>query len=38
MWELTNGTNFCGVNKKTQKNKFQFGYYVLWFPKGKKHI
>jgi hypothetical protein len=34
MWEQTNGTNFCGVNTKTQI-RFKFGDYVLWFPKGK---
>jgi hypothetical protein len=36
MWEPTNGTYFYGVNKKILREKFQFGYYVLWFPKGKK--
>ncbi len=35
-WELTNGANFYGVNKKIIEKKFQFGDYVLWFPKGEK--
>jgi hypothetical protein len=38
MWEPTNGAYLCGVNKKNIEKKFQFGNYVLWFPKGKKHI
>jgi hypothetical protein len=33
MLEQTSGLDFCGFNKNTQ-NKFQFGDYVLWFPKG----
>jgi len=36
MLEWTSGLDFYGVNKNTQ-NKFQFGDYVLWFPKGKKY-
>jgi hypothetical protein len=36
MWNPTSGVDFCGINKKTQK-KFQFGNYVLCFPKGRKY-
>jgi hypothetical protein len=36
MLEKTNGIYFCGINKNTQRKMFQFGNYVLWFPKGKK--
>jgi hypothetical protein len=36
MWEPTSGTIFFGVNTKNKKKKFQFGDYVLWFPKGEK--
>ncbi len=36
MWELTNGVDFYGVNRKNIEKKFQFGTYVLWFPKGEK--
>jgi len=35
MWEQTNGSYLCGVNRKTQRKKFQFRDYVLWFPKEK---
>jgi hypothetical protein len=36
MWKLTSGIDFYGVNRKTPKRIFQFGDYVLWFPKGEK--
>ncbi len=36
MLEQTNGIDLCGINKKNTKKKFQFGNYVMWFPKGKK--
>jgi hypothetical protein len=36
MLEWTSGLDFYGINKNTQ-NKFQFGDYVRWFPKGKKY-
>jgi hypothetical protein len=29
---------FLWSEQKNTKKKFQFGNYVLWFPKGKKHI
>jgi hypothetical protein len=35
MLEQTNETYLCGVNKKNIEKKFQFGDYVLWFPKGE---
>jgi hypothetical protein len=35
MLEQTNGANFYGINRNTQKKKFQFRDYVLWFPKGE---
>ncbi len=35
MWEPTNGTNLCGVNKKHLRINSNFDY-VLWFPKGEK--
>jgi hypothetical protein len=36
MLEKTSLTYFCGVNRNTQRKKFQFGDYVMWFPKGEK--
>jgi hypothetical protein len=36
IWEPTSGTYFYRVNKKNTKKEFQFGDYVLWFPKGEK--
>jgi hypothetical protein len=36
MWELISGAYFYGINKKNTEKKFQFGDYVLWFPKGEK--
>jgi len=35
MWEPTNGVDLSRVNRKNKK-KFQFGDYILCFPKGKK--
>ncbi len=37
MWESsTSVANFYGVEQKNNEKKFQFGDYVLWFPKGEK--
>jgi hypothetical protein len=36
MWEPISGTDFYGVNRKNTKKKFQYGDYVLCFPKGEK--
>jgi hypothetical protein len=36
MGELTNGAYFVWNQQKNIEKKFQFGDYVLWFPKGEK--
>jgi hypothetical protein len=36
MWEPTSGVDFCEINRKIVRKKFQLGDYVLWFPKGEK--
>jgi len=36
MWELTNGTNFCGVNKKILKRSSNLEIMSYGFPKEKK--
>jgi hypothetical protein len=36
MWEPISETDLCGIDKKNIEKKFQFGNYVLWFPKGEK--
>jgi hypothetical protein len=36
MWEPTSGGKFMLSQQKIIEKKFQFGNYVLWFPKGGK--
>jgi hypothetical protein len=36
MWDSINGVDFCGINKSNIDEKFQFGDYILWFPKDEK--
>jgi hypothetical protein len=38
MWEPTNGTNLCGVNKNILKISSNLGIMSYGFPKEKKHI
>jgi len=38
MWELTNGTNLCGINKKILIKNFNLEITSYGFPKEKKHI
>jgi hypothetical protein len=38
MWAPTNGIDFCGVNRKTQKRSFNLEIMFYGFPREKKHI
>jgi hypothetical protein len=38
MLEKTNGIYICGINKNTQKKKFNLEIMFYGFPKKKKHI
>ncbi len=38
MWEPTNGTFFCGINKKILKRSSNLEIMSYGFPKEKKHI
>jgi hypothetical protein len=38
MWEPTNGTYLCGVNKKILKKSYNLEIMFYGFPREKKHI
>jgi hypothetical protein len=38
MWELTNGVNFCGVNRKILRKSSNLEIMFYGFPKEEKHI